>query len=183
MIEYPVTQFQDGYGPLRDEDTQSQSLKINLYGKVGPFPSPITAAASVLIVCRMIWPIFVYQPVGHPGEAAEQLDYGIDVYGPAEEELLEVEPLIRFDIVSGCWIVVLGDQQRAVFDSRRVGFIESGVEALGWLKRKSVSEFKELLSNVRGGSFTTDRSFSYGANCSNLSDLNLHLRATLQHRD
>lgn len=161
MIEHPLTQYQDGYSSLLNDSYSNGApnlYKCELYGNVGHYSGSSSVAACVLIVCRMVWPIFVYQPLGHPGVLVESSQLpkgmeskpGLDLYCPAEKEVLTTEPLIRFDLASESWIVVITDDVRSVFDARRVGFIESGIEALKWLRKKSTHEFKRLLSTVSG---------------------------------
>lgn len=155
MIENPTTQYQDGYGSLT---LNSTSVKDALYGSVGVHSSAVTVTAALLIVCRMIWPIFVYQPVGHAGTLTtteRSTSSGLKEYRLPDKEGSVANsdsrtPSILFDFPCQSWIATAGSKT-CTFDSKRVGLLESAIQALKWLRDTSAVKFERMMKSVSCG--------------------------------
>lgn len=148
---------------------QSDSIGDQIYGYIGPFPSLRTVAAAVLIVCRLLWPIFVYQPLGLPGIADAPCKKSPLTYSPAalryNDDAKQNRPILYYELRLSRWVATISSalsesaedscnapHDNAVvqqyFDTSNVGFLDAGIAALEWVRKNSPSAFASLSSKV-----------------------------------
>jgi hypothetical protein len=150
LLRYPLTMYQDGYSTLQ---RSPNPLAENIYGYLGPFCSIQSVAAALLIICRLIWPIFVYHPLGMPGvPSSSQPSQNFLTYSYASKRFREEKlPLLYFEVVDAHWVATIylsSNLIQKTFSIIPLGFIEAGLQALQWLKSQSLEDYNTLIEKV-----------------------------------